>query len=86
MSFSRHCILFADILYPKIVDNEDEGDGASFVNIQIRVIFRREIFTGGKDIFELLICKLPGQFEAIHYPSDFNVDEAIGTLILYVLG
>ena len=28
------CVLFVDVLDPKVVDNEGEGDGVSFVEIQ----------------------------------------------------
>ena len=70
--------LFVDILHPKVVNNEGEGDGAGFVEIQARSILGREVPPSGKDHFELLVGKFTSLLEAIHGSSDFNVDEPVG--------
>ena len=48
------------------------------MEIQARGILGREVPPSGKDLFELLIGKFSSLLEAIHDPSDFDVDEAIG--------
>ena len=70
-------VVFVDILDPKVADNKDEGDGASFMEIQARRILGREVPSSGKDFFKLLVGKFPSLLEAVHGLSDFNLDETV---------
>ena len=45
-------VLFVDILDPKVVDNEGEGDGASCMEIQARSILRGKVPFNGKDLYK----------------------------------
>ena len=48
------------------------------MEIQARSILGREVPSSGQDFLELLAGKFTNLLEAVHGPSDFNIDEPIG--------
>lgn len=48
------------------------------MEIQARPILGMKVPSSGKDLFELRVGKFSSLLEAVHGPSDFNVDETIG--------
>jgi hypothetical protein len=68
-------MLFADIFYSEIVDNEREHDGARVVFPQAMGVFGGRISMGSKSFLQELASEDAGLRQAVHSLLDLNVDK-----------
>ena len=72
-------VFLADVLDPKVVDDEGENDGLGGVLPERRSSENRGKPKVGKTIFEPVVGNAAGLFEAGHVFSDIEVDADIRT-------
>ena len=72
-------VFLADVLDPKVINDEGENDGLGGVLLERRGSGNRGKAKMGKVSFELVVGNADGLFEARHSFSDLEVDPAVGT-------
>ena len=72
-------VFLADVLEPKVVDDEGENDGLGGVLPEHRNSGNRGKAKMGKVIFEPVVGNVAGLFEAGHAFSDLEVNPAVRT-------
>ena len=68
-------MFFTDVFDEEVVDDESKRDGVSCMTPKAGSMGCLVITLFGKNFFEICVCHDTGLREAIHDPSDFDVDE-----------
>jgi hypothetical protein len=71
------CVVFADVFYTKVVDNEGELDRPGLVFPKAWCVFGRDVAECGKVLTQLVVGDDAGLREAVHARADFNVNVSV---------